>query len=497
MSSHRQIFKSTALIGGAQIINMGIGIVRTKALAVLLGPSGMGLAGLYMSATSLIGSVAGLGLNASGVRQIAEAAGTQDETRIARTIITVRRVALISGIVGMLAVLALAPLLSRTTFGDHNHVFGIGLMSLTLLFGGISAGQSALLQGLRRLRDLATSQIMGVLFGAVVSVALVWWLRQQGIVPYLVAISAFGILLSWWFARRVPVQRVTVTWRETLAESRSLLGLGLAFTVSAFISSSTAYLTRVLVQRQLGMEAVGIYTATWTLSAYYVGFVLSAMGVDFMPRLTAAANDHPTMNRLVNEQTEMGVLIAVPGVLATLTLAPWVMKVFYSGAFVQGADVVRWQILGVFLRVVSWPMGYMLIAKGKGLLFTLTELASGMVNVGLIFLCIKLWKLEGVGIAFALLYVFVTALMIVVTWRLTGFRWSATALKILGPAVLILGAIFCCTRFLPERWSIGIGLAATAMAAVVSLLAMQKLLGVNLWQTVRRKFQFRTALSPK
>ena len=366
-------------------------------------------------------------------------------------------------------------------------------MSLTLLFGGISAGQSALLQGLRRLRDLATSQIMGVLFGAVVSVALVWWLRQQGIVPYLVAISAFGILLSWWFARRVPVQRVTVTWRETLAESRSLLGLGLAFTVSAFISSSTAYLTRVLVQRQLGMEAVGIYTATWTLSAYYVGFVLSAMGVDFMPRLTAAANDHPTMNRLVNEQTEMGVLIAVPGVLATLTLAPWVMKVFYSGAFVQGADVVRWQILGVFLRVVSWPMGYMLIAKGKGLLFTLTELASGMVNVGLIFLCIKLWKLEGVGIAFALLYVFVTALMIVVTWRLTGFRWSATALKILGPAVLILGAIFCCTRFLPERWSIGIGLAATAMAAVVSLLAMQKLLGVNLWQTVRRKFQFRTA----
>ena len=493
MSSHRQIFKSTALIGGAQIINMGIGIVRTKALAVLLGPSGMGLAGLYMSATSLIGSVAGLGLNASGVRQIAEAAGTQDETRIARTIITVRRVALISGIVGMLAVLALAPLLSRTTFGDHNHVFGIGLMSLTLLFGGISAGQSALLQGLRRLRDLATSQIMGVLFGAVVSVALVWWLRQQGIVPYLVAISAFGILLSWWFARRVPVQRVTVTWRETLAESRSLLGLGLAFTVSAFISSSTAYLTRVLVQRQLGMEAVGIYTATWTLSAYYVGFVLSAMGVDFMPRLTAAANDHATMNRLVNEQTEMGVLIAVPGVLATLTLAPWVMKVFYSGAFVQGADVVRWQILGVFLRVVSWPMGYMLIAKGKGLLFTLTELASGMVNVGLIFLCIKLWKLEGVGIAFALLYVFVTALMIVVTWRLTGFRWSATALKILGPAVLILGAIFCCTRFLPERWSIGIGLAATAMAAVVSLLAMQKLLGVNLWQTVRRKFQFRTA----
>jgi PST family polysaccharide transporter len=489
MSSHRQIFKSTALIGGMQVINMGIGIVRTKALAVLLGPTGMGLAGLYVTATGLIGSVAGLGLNASGVRQIAEAAGTHDETRIARTIITLRRVALISGIIGMLAVLALAPLLSRTTFGDDKHVFGIALMSLTLLFGGISAGQNALLQGLRRLRALAASQVLGIGFGAVVSIALVWWLREQGIVPYLVAISAFGILLSWWYARRVPVQRVTVTWKETLVESRSLLGLGLAFTVSAMIGSGTAYLTRVLVQRQLGMEAVGIYTATWTLSTYYVGIVLTAMGTDFMPRLTAAANDHATMNRLVNEQTEMGVLIAVPGVLATLTLAPWVMKVFYSGAFVQGADVARWQILGVFLRVVSWPLGIVLIAKGKSLLFTLAELAFGVVNVALILLCMKLWKLEGVGVSFALSYLAHTVMMAIIIWRLTGFCWSATALKILAPAIVILGAIFCSSRFLSERWSIGIGLVATAVAGVVSLLALQKLLGVNLWQTVRRKFQ--------
>jgi len=488
MSSHRQIFKSTALIGGAQVINMGIGIVRTKALAVMLGPAGMGLAGLYMAATGLIGSVVGLGLNASGVRQIADAAGTNDETRIARTIITVRRVALISGIVGMLAVLVLAPLLSRTTFGDDKHIFGIALMSLTLLFGGISAGQSALLQGLRRLRDLVASQVLGVGFGAVASIALVWWLREQGIVPFLVAISAFGILLSWWYARRVPVQRVVVTWKETFAESRSLLGLGLAFMVSGLIGAGTAYLTRILVQRELSMEAVGIYSATLTLSSYYVGFVLGAMGTDFMPRLTAAAHHDQTMNRLVNEQTEMGVLIAVPGVLATLTLAPWVLKLFYSEAFVQGAEVVRWQILGVFLRVVSWPMGFMLIAKGKSLLYMLTELAAGAVNVGLILLCMKLWKLEGVGITFALLYVFYTTLMVAVVWRLTGFRWSATALKILGPAVLILGAIFCSSRFLPDQWSIGIGLAATAVASVVSLLALQKLLGVNLWQSIKRKF---------
>jgi PST family polysaccharide transporter len=489
MSSHRQIFKSTVLIGGMQVVKMGIGIVRTKVLAVLLGPAGMGLAGLYMTATGLIGSVASLGINGSGVRQIAEAAGTQDETRIARTVITLRRAALISGVLGMVLVLALAPLLSRTTFGDGKHVFGVALMSLTLLFGGISAGQSALLQGLRRLRDLATSQIVGALFGTLASMALVWWLREQGIAPYLVAISAFGILLSWWYARRVPVQLVTVTWRETLAELRGLLGLGLAFTVSGLIANGTAYLTRVLVKHYLGMDAVGIYTATWTLSCCYVGFVLTAMGTDFMPRLAAVANDHRTMNRLVNEQTEMGMLIAVPGVLATLTLAPWVMKFFYSGAFEQGAEVVRWQILGVFLQVLSWPLSYLLAAKGKSLLYGTAELAFGLVNVALVLLCMKRWELEGVGVSFALSYLFYAIMLAVITWRITGFRWSATALKILLPAILILLATLGCTRFLPARWSMGVGLAATAAAGVVAVLALQNLLGVNLWQRVCGKLQ--------
>lgn len=241
MSSHRQIFKSTALIGSTQVINLGISILRTKVLATLLGPAGMGLAGLYMSAVGFIGAVSGLGLNASGVRQISAAAGANDQTRIAITVITLRRLALISGALGMLTVLGLAPVLSRTTFGDHEHTFGVALMSLTLLFGGISAGQNALLQGLRRLRELAASQVLGSFFGALVSMALVWWLREQGIVPYLVAISAFGVLLSWWFARKVVVMSALVPWRKTVEESRNLLGLGLAFTTVALIGGATAY----------------------------------------------------------------------------------------------------------------------------------------------------------------------------------------------------------------------------------------------------------------
>ncbi len=85
--SYGQILKSSALIGGSSAINIAIGIVRTKAMAVLLGPAGFGLMGVYGSIIDLAQSIAGMGINSSGVRQIAAATGSGDTNRIARTVV--------------------------------------------------------------------------------------------------------------------------------------------------------------------------------------------------------------------------------------------------------------------------------------------------------------------------------------------------------------------------------------------------------------------------
>ena len=82
--SYGEILKSSALIGFSTLINLAIGIIRTKAMAAWLGPAGFGLMGLYSSIADLAQSIAGMGINVSGVRQIAEAVGAGDTERIAR-----------------------------------------------------------------------------------------------------------------------------------------------------------------------------------------------------------------------------------------------------------------------------------------------------------------------------------------------------------------------------------------------------------------------------
>src|SRR5882762_3886931 len=95
--SYGQILKSSALVGGSSVLNIAIGIVRTKAMAMLLGPAGFGLFGLYGSIANLTQSIAGMGINSSGVRQIAEAAGSGDKARIAQTAAVLRRTSIVLG----------------------------------------------------------------------------------------------------------------------------------------------------------------------------------------------------------------------------------------------------------------------------------------------------------------------------------------------------------------------------------------------------------------
>ncbi len=444
-SSYGQILKASAFIGGSSVITLLLGVVRNKVLAVLIGTDGTGLFGAYNSVSLLVGGIAGMGINNSGVRQIAEAAGTGDEEKIARTVITLRRTALILGVLGMLLLLAFSGPIARATFGNADRAGSMALLSVTVLLGAVAAGQVALIQGLRRIADLATLSIWGALLGTVLSLPLVYFFREKGIVPLLITVSALTILPSWWFARKIQVRKVSMSARALWHEARSLLGLGVVFMLSGLMSSAVAYLTRVLVIRQMDLEAAGLYQAAWTVSGVYVSFILNAMGADYYPRLTAASASNEEVNRLVNEQTEISLFMALPGILGTLAFAPWVVHLLYSAEFAPAVEILRWQILGVLGRVIAWPIGFVLLAKGCSRSFFFTELACNVVHLGLIWLGMKQFGLAGLGMAFFGFYLFSSLLVYGVVHRLSGFRWTKSNVQLVLAVLAMTAFVFLVT----------------------------------------------------
>ena len=467
--TYGQILKSSALIGGSSVLNIAIGIVRTKAMAVLLGPAGVGLLGLYGSIADLAQSIAGLGINSSGVRQIAEAVGSGDTGRIARTVVVLRRTSVVLGVLGALLLVVFSGPISALTFGTDQHAAAVALLSLAVLFRLISAGQGALIQGMRRISDLAMLGVWGALLGTIISIPLVYFLREEGVVPSLIGVAATAILTSWWYSRKVQIQAPSMTMSQVGQETAALLKLGFAFMASGLMTMGVAYAVRITVLRKVGFEAAGLYQAAWALGGLYVGFVLQAMGADFYPRLTAIATNNAECNRTVNEQAHVSLLLAGPGVLATLTFAPLVISLLYSAKFDPAVGILRWICLGMALRVITWPMGFIILAKGVQNIFFLTELAWTLVHIGLAWVCVKAYGLNGAGIAFFGSYVFHGFLIYPIVRRLSGFRWSA-ANRRTGLLFLTLIAVTFCGFHVLHPWlATSVGGLAFILSSVYSV----------------------------
>lgn len=477
--TYGQILKSSALIGGSSVLNIAIGIVRSKVMAVLLGPAGVGLNGLFTSISDLTQSVAGMGVNSSGVRQIAEAVGSNSTERIALTATVLKRTSIVLGLLGAGLLLVFARQISTLTFGSDRYSGAVALLSIAVLFRLISAGQSALIQGTRRIADLAKMGVLVALFGTLVSIPLVYFFREQGIVPSLICVAAITILFSWWYSRRVSIQTAPVTSAAVGHEAAALLKLGFAFMATGLMTMGAAYLIRITILRRLGVEAAGLYQSAWTLAGLYVGFILQAMGADFYPRLTAKANDNSACNRIVNEQATVGLLLAGPGVTATLTFAPLVIALFYSSKFVAAVGVLRWICLGTALQVITWPMGFIILAKGKQHLFFWSELAWTVFYVSIAWFSVRSFGLNGAGIAFFGSYIFHVFLIYPIVRGLSGFRWSQengrTALLLLSLIALVFGAFFV----LPLAGAIAVGSLTFVVTSVYSLRKILKLVSLG------------------
>jgi len=430
--SYRKIFKSSALLGGARVINMVVGMARVKVMALLLGTVGVGVFSIYEQIVYTLSAISALGINSSGVREVALAAGTGDPLKVAKTAKIVTRLVVILGFVGTIAMAAMAWPISRFTFKDGNHQIAIICLAACVAMTVIGAGMAGIVQGLGRMGDLARQSVMGGVIGAVTGLALLAVFREKGIVPALLSVAGGTLFAAWWYIRKTNLPACTVTWRETIQHARPLVTLGLAMMNAAVISSLVGYAAQALVSRRLGAAAIGIYACAFNLSGKFVSLVIIPMWSDFFPRASAVSHDPAALNRAVNEQTEIALFLVMPGLLSTIVFAPWIIRLFYSHEFADSAVLLRWFSLGCLASVMGGPMKMVQVAMGRSLLCLMTETFCSAVYVAAIYFGLKLWGLPGSAIAYVIFNLVQLTVSYLVAHRLGRLTWSGHTARIVA-----------------------------------------------------------------
>jgi PST family polysaccharide transporter len=441
-SSYHQILKSSSLMGGVAIITLLLGLVRTKFAAIWIGVTGVGLLANFLALQGFASTLAGFGIQSSAVRDIAACVENNDQEKISRVVLSLHRICRITGVTGFCLMTVLSPFISRWTFGTDAYVPDIILLGVVILLTNLTGAHLALIQGLRRMRELAQVNIIGALLGSISSVLCYIYLGNRGIVPAMALFAAMNLIVSYRFSSRIVILFVPMTWRASFREVIGMLQLGVVFMSTALITAFVGYITSILITHQVSLQALGIYSAAFSLSSISVNFVLSAMGSDYYPRLVGISHDKVAMSRLVNEQLEVGLLLSAPIFLMLIVFAPFIVQILYSKDFALAANLMPWFLLGCLGRVISWPLGFVMLAMAKTRLLFVTELLSNIVHILLIILGLHLFGLVGVAYAFFSLYILHAFSAHYISRKLIGFQLSHQNMIIIFLLLIILILLF-------------------------------------------------------
>jgi O-antigen/teichoic acid export membrane protein len=488
-TSYRQIFKATSLFGGVQVFQILINIIRSKIIAVLLGPEGMGINGLLHSTTGFIAGLTNFGLGTSAVKNVAAANSAGDTQKISKVVGVLRRLVWITGLVGAIVTIVLSPCLSQITFGNRNYTIAFIWISVTLLLNQISTGQGVILRGTRQLKYMAQASLSGSVLGLIVSVPIYYKWGIDGIVPAIIISSIVSMLRTWYFSRKVKIEKVEITRETLIHEGKGMLTMGFMLSISGLITLGASYLIRIFISNTGGVDQVGLYTAGFAVINTYVGMVFTSMSTDYYPRLSGVANDNIKATELINQQSEIAILILAPILSVFIVFIQYVVILLYSTKFIPVNSMIQWAALGMYFKAASWAIAFILLAKGASKVFFWNEFVANIYLLGFNVLGYKLAGLNGLGISFLVSYcVYLVQVYFLARYKYE-FLFQLNFIKLFSIQLIFGIACFGIIRFLTVPWSYFAGGVIIAFSIGLSFKELDKRLGLKaIWMNFRKKF---------
>ena len=467
----RMVVKAMGLFSGVQMLSIVCSVIRCKLVAMWIGPIGVGLFALWNGVLEMIGAASNLGIRNSSVRSLAVEQARGDESAISRMAAVVRRWSVWLGLGGALLTVALAPLLSTLTFGDEHHIWGFVLLAVAVLMNSLMNGEHAILQGTSMLRRLASASVAGSVAGLVLSVPMFYFWRVDSVLPSVVVCSVVAALCAYIF-RKKDCDKQPMSRAEVVKQGGEFVRLGIYMTIGTVLALIGNYVFMAYLNGAGGTDEVGYYQTGYTLANKYVGLVLTALGMEFFPRLSRVSHSKRGMELFTSQEVNITLFLLTPLVMIMMLLRHVVVSLLYDTAFLVALPCLTWMLVGMVLRATSWCMAFVILVKGDGRTYVVTEALSVTAGLGMNIAAYHYFGVTGLGVSFALWYALYNVIIGVVYFGRYRMRLRGGAI---GLAAASVAASVCCA-FAVENEAYIAATVLTAVASVVSLRCLFNLL---------------------
>jgi len=469
----KSALKATVILGGSSMMSALVALVSAKCWAVLIGPVGVGYISAMQSLLGLSGMIAGLGIGTAIVRVGAKAITEGDERELAANWKAGFYLIVLFGTIAAAALTILRGKISVLIFGDTSESFYVGIVSLAMLGSLLTNFFIGVLNAHHRVATLAKIGVLNTLINACSLVGFVYFFRIQGIAFGMLCGMALNSALNYFLLKReIPFPSTDVSFDEIKKAAFSLIRFGVPYTASMIVGTGVQLFLPLLILNRLGAENAGFYRAAAGISTMSLALVLTGMGQDYYPRLSAVNDDKPEINELVNRQQRLTIVILAPIFLWLLLLAPFLIRLFYTGEFQASQTVFKWIVAGDLFKSVSWVLSFVILARNKSNLYFFSEAIGGATAIAAVSFGMQRYGLEGAGIGYFASYLAYFIAVFLFVRREIAFRYS-DANKLL--LLLVIGSVLTANAL--NFWAVGYAsivflLIAAPAAAIFSIVSL-------------------------
>ena len=350
----------------------------------------------------------------------------------------------------------------------------------------VTGGENAILKATRRLGAMAKIQIYAALFSVLVSIPLYYYFGHSGVLPVIVLMAMGTMVATVLYSYKYYPFRLKIN-RQLLAEGSSMVKLGVAFVVAAAIGSASEVLIRAFLNVEGGLDDVGFYNAGYMITITYAGMVFSAMESDFFPRLSAVNQDVAKTNETVNKQMEVSLLLLSPMLVALMMMLPVLIPLLFTSEFLPVVGMAQVAILAMFFKVLTLPVAYITLARGRSLSFLFLETSYFVVFVIFMVFGFRLWGLYGTGVAIVAAHVFDYLMINGYAYWKYDYRCTTQVLRYAGVQMMV-GIVAFVISCVADGWFYWIAEAAlTIVSTAYSVHILRQ--KTHLWEALMRKIR--------
>jgi PST family polysaccharide transporter len=394
------------------------GLVVIKLVAWLAGPEGVGKLGQFMSLMSLLAVLAGGGISAGIVKYVAEY--RHDAQKLARLLAAALWYALAASCLMGCVALLLSKQLSLWLLGDVHYENLIRLLAIAQLGIALANYILAVINGFMDVRRLAFIQVLGAALSVAMAVGLSHWLHLYGVLLALVVGQLLLLVVG------VPVWRCSPYFQRSMLRmhfDREMSAKLAAFSVMTLTSALLPPLINIAVRNHLalhfGWEQVGYWQAVSKVSDAYLLFLTTAINIYYLPKL---ASTHERASLVAELRNAYRLLLPAVILLAALVYAlrGWVTRILFSADFSAANGLYGPQLLGDVIKIASFMLSYLMLAKAMTRLFVISECVFALSYLALVYVFTASFGLVGAMYAFAVNYLLYLVFNVVVARRYLG-----------------------------------------------------------------------------